>query len=283
MQEIEMESKLIIPKKEYKNSQKTIKYCSIELYPESESYDFDKVFEKIKEYCKTNQASYVSMLHDLDYYTEDTFDHQYKLIGRKGQKKSAHVHCLLSFGKRVDLNGFANTIGIEERWIKILKHDYDFDNMIVYLTHIKYDESIKHHYSPSQFDSNISDYCQFIYDNAISEIESNEENIVTFCLGVLKANKSKKVTYEMMLDCVLADGTYNINDYNKYYRVIKDLISEHNLAINIAIDSEKEKDMIAMLKKQIGELQHNLEVSTEINMELRGISFRDSNKDRWKE
>ena len=52
MQEIEMESKLIIPKKEYKNSQKTIKYCSIELYPESESYDFDKVFEKIKEYLE---------------------------------------------------------------------------------------------------------------------------------------------------------------------------------------------------------------------------------------
>jgi len=271
---------LNVPKKQYKNEQKTIKYCSIELYTETESYNFKKVFEKIKDYCNQNQASYVSMLHDSDYYTEDTFDHNLRLVGRKGQKKANHVHCLISFGKRVDLNGFANNIGIEERWIKILKHDYDFDNMIVYLTHVKYDESVKHHYSPTLFDSNILDYCNFIYDHAVAELESKEANIISFCRDVINENKDRRISLAQMLDCILTSD-YEINEYNKYYRIIKDLVMEHNQQFQIETDVEKYKDQLQMLHGYIAELDHNIEVLNEINMELRGIAYKDSKQNRW--
>lgn len=276
---VKMKNKLVVPKRDYKNEQKTIKYCSIELYTESASYSFEKVFGRIKNYCNLNQASYVSMLHDSDYYSEDTFDSNYHIIGRIGQKKANHVHCLVAFSKRVDLNGFANTIGIEERWIKILKHDYDFDNMIVYLTHIKYDPNVKHHYPPTLFDSNIFDYCNFIYDHAVAELEAKQSNIVYFSSDVLNLNKDKKVTYEMMLNCVTSQE-YDVNEYNKYYRVIKDLIEEHNRSIQLNMDANKYQDMIQILQGQIGELQHNLDVQIETNMELRGISI-DNKKGRW--
>ena len=161
------------------SQQKTMQYCSIELYVETESYNFNEVFERIKQYCADNGSQYVAMLHDSDYYSENTFNDLHQLIGTKGQKKADHCHVLISFKYRVLLSDIAVKFGIEERWIKILKKSIDFDNMIVYLTHIKYDESVKHHYSPSLFDSNITDYCKFIYDNAVAAMESNQANICT--------------------------------------------------------------------------------------------------------
>lgn len=236
-----MKPKLIMPTKEYTQNQKTLKYCSVELYPDSDSYNFDKVYSNLKDYCSLHKVSYVSMYHDSDFYSENTFNSQKELIGVKGQKKKNHYHVLLSFVNRVGLNDLSLALGIEDRWIKILKHDYDFDNMIVYLTHIKYDESVKHHYSPTLFDSNISDYCTFIYDRAISELESNSNNPVSYTMKLLQG-LNHKTNVQQIIEVLMYE--FDINAINKYYRIIKDLIFEHNQGKDVEDKEQILKDKI---------------------------------------
>lgn len=262
-------SPVVVPNKEYDKEQKTMEYCSIEVYEVSESYDSEKVINNIKNYCASHNGRYAIMLHNKDYYSENTFDSNYRLIGRKGDKKANHYHCVISFKNRVYLNDIALKFGIEDRWIKILKHDYDFDNMIVYCTHVKYDPLVKEHYSPTLFDSNILDYCSYLYDHVVQMIESEDNNIIGYVIEFFGHIK-KKCSYESVFGAIL-QGNYSVSDYNKYYRVIKDLLIEHNQLFDAKIQEEKTTDMIQMLQGQLADVQHNLDVVLNENKKLRGI------------
>lgn len=118
----------------------TIRYCSIELYKVSSSYDSKQILQNIKEYCISYSCSYVIVYHDKDVYTEDTFDNKKRLIGVKGQPKKPHYHILLLFPYPRPKSDVAQKIGIEERWILKLKKESDFDNMIWYCTHEAYED-----------------------------------------------------------------------------------------------------------------------------------------------
>lgn len=261
-------------KKEYQK-QLTLQYCSIEIYESSNDYNSFDVISKIKEYCKKHGSQYVIMLHDNDFYTENTFASDRSLVGCKGEKKKNHYHCLLAFKYRVFLNDIALAFGIEDRWIKVLKHDYDFDNMIVYCTHIKYDN--KAHYSPLSFDTNIADYCMFVYDHAISDIQKAQQNIVTEVTLFVYGYK-KKVTYRKVLEFIYQEG-FQINEYNKYYRIIKDIIDEHNRLFDTDVQHEKDTDMIKFLQGTIADLQCNTnKLIKEIN-QLKGYEIED--KEIW--
>lgn len=117
----------------------TIQYCSIELYEVSDSYDSKLVLQKIKTGALPNKTSYVIAKHDKDVFTENTFNSYKELIGVKGEPKKPHYHILLRLPYRMYRCDIANALGIEERWILKLKKESDFDNMIWYLTHEKYE------------------------------------------------------------------------------------------------------------------------------------------------
>lgn len=280
MDKIEKELQKLIKKindsDKHEQEQKTLKFCSIEIYEVSKDYDSKKVIESIKDYCASHNCKYAIMLHNNDFYTKDTFDSDFRLIGHKGDKKANHYHCLIAFKNRVGLNDIAIAFGVEDRWIKILKHDYDFDNMVVYLTHIKYDPLVKTHYSPTLFDSNIQDYCSYLYDQVVSDMESEQNNICTFVIAYLHTLE-KKCTYESLIMAIFQGG-YGLNEYNKYYRVIKDLLIEHNQNFDSEVNAEKTTDMIQMLQGQLADVQHNLDVVLDENMKLRGIG--DEKKER---
>lgn len=262
-------SPVVVPDKVHDQEQLSMKYCSIEIYEVSKDYDSKIVIDNIKNYCASHNGRYAIMLHNKDYYYEDTFDSNYRLIGRKGDKKANHYHCLISFKNRVFVNDIALKLGIEDRWIKILHHDYDFDNMIIYVTHVKYDPMVKAHYSPILFDSNILDYCSYLYDHVVQMIESENNNIVGYVIEFLGHFK-KKCSYESVFGAIL-QGNYGVYEYNKYYRVIKDLLIEHNQLFDSKVQEEKTTDMIQMLQGQLAEVQHNLDVVLNENLKLRGI------------
>lgn len=124
-----------------KDVQKTsVRYCSIELYSVSDSYDCEQVLQTIKEYCVSNGCSYVIAFHDRDIYTENNFDSRKRLIGVKGQPKKPHYHVLIMFPYSRPRSDVALAFGIDERWILKLRKESDFDNMIWYLTHEKYED-----------------------------------------------------------------------------------------------------------------------------------------------
>lgn len=117
----------------------TIQYCSIELYEVSDSYDCKQILSRIKESALPNKTSYVIAKHDKDVFTENTFNSYKELIGVKGEPKKPHYHVLIRLPYRMYRCDLALALGIEERWILKLKKESDFDNMIWYLTHEKYE------------------------------------------------------------------------------------------------------------------------------------------------
>ena len=131
----------IVERLDKKNDTKptTIKYCSIELYEVSDSYDSKQVIQNIKTYCMENKTSYVIAYHDLDVFTENAFNSHHELIAHEGDRKKPHYHILLSFPYRMYKSDIALKFGIDERWILKLKKESDFNNMIFYVTHEAYE------------------------------------------------------------------------------------------------------------------------------------------------
>ena len=128
-----------LEKKDDLPKSQTIQYCSIELYAVSDSYDCESIIQKIKSDCLPNKTAYVIAFHDKDVYTEDTFNSYKEIVGVKGQPKKPHYHVLLRLPYRMYKCDIALALGIEERWILKLKKESDFDNMIFYVTHEKYE------------------------------------------------------------------------------------------------------------------------------------------------
>lgn len=118
----------------------TIQYCSIELYKVSDSYDSESVLQSIKKDALPDKSAYVIAYHDRDVFTENTFNSYKQLIGVKGEPKKPHYHILVRLPYRMYRCDLAQKLGIEERWILKLKKESDFDNMIWYLTHEKYED-----------------------------------------------------------------------------------------------------------------------------------------------
>lgn len=249
----------------------TLQYCAIEVYETSEYYNGksgEEIIEKIVSSADDKGYSYCIMKHDNDFYTENTFDSNHRLIGKKGMKKENHWHVVLGLKYRLPLSDVALWFGIPDRFIKKLKSEKDFDNMLVYLTHIKYHQDIKTHYDPSLCVSNIEEYFMFLYDNALKQIEENEINVATYVISYLQDVKHK-VDYRKIIPDLLLE--YQINDILKYFRIIEKLVQEHNQQFDIDIQHEKATDMIKMLENRVVELQQNFEAVINENMELRGI------------
>lgn len=232
-----------LPKKDNDLNGMTMQNCSIELYPNTESYDFADIMHNLNDYCTEHNCQYAIMHHDQDIYYQDTYSDRV-LIGRKGQPKADHYHYLIHFPHRMVLTDFADKIGIEPRWIKRLKKDQDFDNMLIYLTHIRYPEDEKHHYPVDDFNSNITDYIRYLYDLEIQKQEQVQNNIVNDTIEILKSDLDHKFSIErIIIDLETYD--YQISDILKYYRIIKDLVYEHNIQIEslTIIDQAKAEAM----------------------------------------
>lgn len=275
-------SPVVVPDKEYTTDQKTCGQCSIELYPDSTSYNFKVVLCNILYYCFKNKAVYHYMHHDQDYYNDTTFDSFKKVIGVKGQAKKHHVHIAIKFKSRVAINDICLEFGIEDRWLKILKHDYDFDNMIVYQTHILYNESEKHHYSINDGKTNISDYAHYLYDKAVEKAERKQDNICVYVLNYLEKLNGKTNTANIM-QYVLMNDDYTLYQFNQYYRIIKDMIFDHNKNFDIKVTDKACYSRLREKEQEIAQLARNIETITNENMYLRGIDNIEERKDIFKE
>ena len=252
----------------------TFQYCMLEIYEKSDDYK-GKTGKDIIELIKQSSDkfyNYSIMFHDQDFYSENTFDKYKNLIGVKGQKKSNHYHVVLGFRYRVRLSDIALKFGIPDRFIQKLKKEIDYDNMLVYLTHIKYDDNVKHHYPIDDIDSNIYDYNLYLYDKALSEIEISSHNIVNETYSILQTHKSKRYKTMDIYQALILKG-YGVNEFNKYYRVIKDMVIEHNLDLGQRDDAKATRMRLHQVQRQLDESRKNVEVLVEDNMRLRGIDI----------
>lgn len=259
----------------------TIQYCALEIYETSDDYNGrsgEDILMNIRDQATKHKFNYAIMKHDRDIFNENTFDKNRKLIGIKGNSKKVHWHVVIALPYRMPLSDVALWFGLPDRFITKLKTEKDFDNMLVYLTHIKYPEDQKAHYEPDQVITNIPEYFRYMYDLALKQIEDNQQNIITFVIIYLSGIKHKVDFNKLIPDLQIE---YQINDILKYFRIIEKLVQEHNHKFDIDVQHEKSTDMIKVMQGQIADLQHNLDVVLNENMELRGIGC-DSDKEERK-
>lgn len=258
----------------------TLQYCCLEIYEVSDDYNGlsgKQIIDLIKE-KSIGKYSYTIIFHDSDFYTENTFDKYKNLIGIKGQKKSNHYHVVIGFRYAHYLSDIALMFGIKDRFIQKLKKEIDYDNMLVYLTHIKYDDSVKHHYLITDIDSNIYDYNLYLYNKAISEIEINTSNIVNEVYTILTTHKSYRYTTSKMYQDIILKG-YGINEFNKFYRIIRDMIIDHNQDLGMRDDNKATRKRLHQVQEELKKANNNIEVLATENLKLRGVEIENEKGD----
>lgn len=257
----------------------TIKYCSLLLYEKSDSYGGRTGKDIIDEIVKLSEEmkfNYSYIFHDDDYFEEDTFDSNKNLIGVKGEKKDNHYHVVIGFRYRIVLSDFALKLHIEDRFIEKLKKEIDYDNMLIYLTHIR--SPNKHEYEFQSVHSNILDYNRYLYEKALEQLEDNKKNIINHCIDFIKSKKSKKIRYIDLYN-YLVGMDIGINEYNKYYRIIKDLVIDHNQLIAIRDDNKAIRSRLKETQNLLTQAESNFKKSAEENMRLRGIDIEEEREE----
>lgn len=223
---------------------------TIELYQQTTDYDCDKVLKKIVEYCEHYDCLYAYCLHDSDYFTDNTFNSRRELIGRKGEKKQNHYHVVIQFNYETVIGDFVAKLDIPDedkfcRFIKKLRKPMEIDNMLLYLSHIKYPNKHQYH------DNN--DITKYIKSNRLEYVNYlhltyHPKSAIKYTIKLSQDFEGRYLRKEdVFLACDEAEIGYD--DYLKAYRVIKDIVDEHNRELEI-VSPKLEKAYMRMAEEK---------------------------------
>lgn len=179
------------------------------------------------------QCSWAYILHDKDFYTENTFNEKHELIGKQGEKKKEHYHLYCYLYSPLTIGDIAQHLQCETKDIEKVKPKH-YDNKLLYLTHICYDETKKHRYLLKEVHTNIKDYIQNLYMNY-----QPKENIIPLVIKYSDDNKDRKITKKDFVKLCLEKDM--LQDVKSLYNICKDIIDEHNKNVEF-YQKENEND-----------------------------------------
>ena len=141
------------------------------LYPDSESYDCEKLLSTIR----SKFIDWAYILHDKD-------------VNENGELKKSHIHWVGRATPRC-LSVVSNFLGLPENDIEVVKN---FDNMVMYLIHLN--DIDKFQYSPDDVETNLPNIGQLLRRQSEGQIVKD--------LASAKMNKSwyDLVQYAVDLD-----------------------------------------------------------------------------------
>ena len=142
---------------------KKVQFFTMLLYTEDDHYNINEVLDKIRSLSEDKGWSYSMILHDKDFYTEETFDDFGHLLGHMGDLKKPHYHVVIATPYAVAISDIATWLGIAQRFIDNLKNTNRYKGMILYLTHINHPE--KFQYPIGDVESNVSQFCHFLFNS----------------------------------------------------------------------------------------------------------------------
>jgi len=205
-------------KDETEQSVKTV-CLNIELYPDDTNYNYQEVLNKLVSECDRKGHTYAFIIHDKDVYTKNTFDRNYKLIGRKGDIKKVHCHFIVLFknGEPVDDGDFLLNIPLPSRFVRTVPKS-KIENAVLYLSHIKYPE--KHFYHWSLINTNNREYIDGLHE------DYRPSSAVNFVIHYIQ--NLNYVRFSDVWQQALNISGIGYQDYMKSYSAIKDIINQHN-------------------------------------------------------
>lgn len=173
------------------------------LYPDNESHC--SAMEKIAQ-----SYDYASILHNKDFYLEDTDKHV------KGEIKKEHWHVVLRFNQAVWSSAVCKDLGIEENYIENVRR---FDNAIQYLIH--YNDTDKAQYSVDEVKGNLK---QRLVES-INKNEKNEGEKVCELIEYIKSQKSK-ISISSFASYCASEGYWA--EFRRSATIFIRIIDEHN-------------------------------------------------------
>lgn len=190
----------------------------IELYEETESYDFKEKVEYL-----TKHYDYVCIRHDKDIFTEGE---------DKGKPKKVHWHFVIRWTKYARTSkALSKELGIDERFILPCYGEDDkstsLKSSLLYLTHI--DELDKYQYDLSEVLGASEDGksgALFTLWHSYTKymcIMSNEETVLNMSAYI---KEQKYISTARFTEYCCVHGWLNI--YKKYSSIINRILDEHN-------------------------------------------------------
>lgn len=230
---------------------KQLKRFTMLLYVKDDHIDCESVLESIRSWDRVDSWSYA--LHDSDFFKEDTYDGNGRLVGKQGQHKQDHYHVYVCMRSKISICDISSHLNIPQRFIQNLK---DLDGGLLYQTHRKNPE--KHQYPFEVIQSNILDYNRYLYDNYVPS-KTVYEYLFDYIDSVPLPSKRGFVRYMMDYE---QEGWLR-----KYWGVIRDVINESrepsSYLPKVLIDEEMEKRKTNEYIKRLCELSPSGLVSIE--------------------
>ena len=199
-------------KEQILNSKKDRKFCIL-LYPDSESYNYKDVVEKIRLHY-----DYALITHDEDLWTEE--DEAKNPEHKAGTLKKAHVHVVMrwSQGSGRYRKGLAKELGIPYNFIEPADK---LDDALTYLIHFNHHD--KHQYMIEEVEGNLVSRLSELINFSADGREEGESmmDLIEFISdydGVLTTSEFMKYVIK----------TKQMNIYKKYSYAYHRMLDEHN-------------------------------------------------------
>ena len=185
-------------------------------YPDSDTYDYSDVMQKISSF-----GSALFILHDKD-------------LNDEGEVKKAHYHFVVRWtsGTALYRSSIANLSGLSKMDVIPIYGKYDSDQgnsleqSLLYLTHRNYPEKVQ--YSDSDlllsYDSGLvlyNLYKGFLNDKVVTLDSDALQQIRDFIV-----NQDFRVTSTALLDFLIRNDFLAV--YRRYYHLISNIQREHN-------------------------------------------------------
>lgn len=217
------------------------------LYEDTTDYDCLSLLSDIEQYCNDKGYLFCSILHDKDYYLQNTYDDNYNLVGKVGELKKPHLHVLVAQDSYSYLCDLSTRFHLQQHYFQRVKK---VDAYINYLTHK--DEPKKHLYS---FD----------------DIHTNRPNFVGYVLDTYHINDVMHYVYNRCCDDT---KNFNFRDLVSYcvdnglqikpkdFQLIRELINEHksiyhqNIQLDNSLDKARVRSLAQLKKSCDEELNH---------------------------
>lgn len=171
----------------------------ITLYADSETANFEKVLQVIKEIYEN--IDYVYIYHDKD-------------IKEDGTPKKPHYHLLLVFPREKSIQKLSKELGIP---LNLIEWKAYLNKAVQYLIHMNAPD--KAQYDIDALEGNSNWFLAFLG----GDFSANKVSEISILMDFVYKNK-EKITYYDIFRYALEHNLLNV--YNKYYFKIKDVYKE---------------------------------------------------------